>query len=398
MGRRGPRWRWSVVARAALAALGVVAAAPARAADGTGSVTVHVRSVPDEVHRTPGLVTLLLPRDLGPSRVVRTLAPTVTFERVPADVPLAVRVTCHALGWPDQDVVRPVRVAPGATVRVEARLPQRLRWIRLVDAESGESLPMERVAGDLRVSPRASSDSVPPSDERAERSFGAPWSRRDSPPALPDRGWVEWRGDGAARLGGWTRLVADAEEVRIALRPPRSLQGRVVDEAGLLLEGVWVVDARSRTGEDGAFTMAERGAPWRSHVLMSPEGVSVAYDFPDDLGPARDLLLPTRTFAVVRVVDLESELPLAAARVSAVVRRRAPVASDAPLPGAAVDVPLDERGTARLPVAPGDAIDLVVEAPGYGRGTATEGRRGTGAVGSVSGDLGPAFVKGTSRP
>jgi hypothetical protein len=126
--------------------------------------------------------------------------------------------------------------------------------------------------------------------------------------------------------------------------------------------------------------------------------VSVAYDLPDDVGPARDLLLPNRTFALVRVVDLESELPLAAARVSAVVRRRAPVASDAPLPGAAVDVPLDERGTARLPVAPGDAIDLVVEAPGYGRGTATEGRRGSGAVGSVSGDLGPAFAKGTSRP
>lgn len=398
MGRRGPRWRWSIVARAALAALGVVAAAPARAADGTGTVRVEVRSDSDLFRRTPGLVTLLVPRAHGPSRVVRTLASPVTFERVPAGVPLAIRVTCHALGWPDQDVVRPVRVEPGATVRVDAGLPQRHRWIRFVHVESGESLPMKRVQGDLQVSPRAPSDSVPPSDEPTERSLGAPWYWRDSTPALPDRGWVGWRGNGAEPLAGWAPLLADLTEVRIPLRRPRQLQGRVVDEDGLLLEGVWVGGSESQTGEDGAFTLTERGAaPW-SAGLTSPERVSVAYDLPNDVGPARDLLLPTRTFAVVRVVDLESELPLAAARVSAVVRRRAPVASDAPLPGAAVDVPLDERGTARLPVAPGDVIDLVVEAPGYGRGTATEGRRGTGAVGSVSGDLGPAFVKGTSRP
>lgn len=398
MGRRGPRWRWSIVARAALAALGVVAAAPARAADGTGTVRVEVRSDSDAFHRTPGLVTLLVPHAHGPSRVVRTLASPVTFERVPAGVPLAIRVTCHALGWPDQDVVRPVRVEPGATVRVEAWLPQRHRWIRLVREGSGESLSIDLVQGDLRLPPRAPSDSAPPSDERGGTPFEGRWLWWGSTPALPDRGWVGWRGNGAEPLAGWAPLLADLTEVRIPLRRPRRLEGRVVDEAGLLLEGVWVGDPRRQTGEDGAFTLTERGAaPW-SAELTSPERVSVAYDLPDDVGPARDLLLPTRTFAVVRVVDLESELPLAAARVSAVVRRRAPVASDAPLPGAAVDVPLDERGTARLPVAPGDAIDLVVEAPGYGRGTATEGRRGTGAVGSVSGDLGPAFAKGTSRP
>lgn len=398
MGRRGPRWRWSIVARAALAALGVVAAAPARAADGTGTVRVEVRSDSDLFHRTPGLVTLLVPRAHGPSHVVRTLASPVTFERVPAGVPLAIRVTCHALGWPDQDVVRPVRVEPGATVRVDAGLPKRHRSIRLVREGSGENLAIDLVQGDLRLPPRAPSDSAPPSDERDGISSWARWPWLGSSPALPDRGWVGWRGNGAEPLAGWAPLLADLTEVQIPLRRPRQLQGRVVDEDGLLLEGVWVGGSESQTGEDGAFTLTERGAaPW-SAGLTSPERVSVAYDLPNDVGPARDLLLPTRTFAVVRVVDLESELPLAAARVSAVVRRRAPVASDAPLPGAAVDVPLDERGTARLPVAPGDVIDLVVEAPGYGRGTATEGRRGTGAVGSVSGDLGPAFVKGTSRP